>query len=127
MTRSELIAALREAKAGSRELDAAMWEAATGGVPEHDDWDDTCTVSLGESDLWDCVPLPCVTTSLDAITGLIERVLPECFWAAESHRKSASVYTVDGGIDGEAIGGVSTPALALCLALLLALETKTCG
>lgn len=117
--------ALSEAECGSQELDGAIWEAVTGepvktniftadphSVPLYVDIDGASTA------------LPEISTSLDAITSLIERVLPGWDHQHDTRFKRAGVTRrhIPGvrsatGYYGEA----PTVALALCLALVSAL------
>jgi hypothetical protein len=108
---TDLITKLEEAGEGSRELDKVVW-IATGG--------------------WSGVDAPpSFTTSLDAALALAERVLDLHCAVVESSPQSdhpngqkacASVHLVGGGGSGRI--AASTPALALCAAILRASEEK---
>ena len=99
---TDLITRLEEAAEGSRELDRAIWREL-----EFD--------SRGEPTL-----CPAYTTSLDAALALAERVLPGCLVSLFLHgNATASVECkTSGRVKTE--GLATTPALALCLAILKA-------
>lgn len=111
---SDLITMLEQADCGSRELDAATYEAL--GRP----WDDDpreYSFLTG----WDCPPP--YSTSLDAaLSALPEGWLPEQMsWSVEGSPVVASIWNRQNGdayrsCDGEA----KTPALALITAILKA-------
>ena len=112
---SDLIAKLEAASEGSRELDALVWVAATGSTFSH----------LAEN-----AHLDRVTTSLDAIVALIERKLPGRAWMLSSPDKLLSHPLCQGEVaEGEfsfetTKGCAPTPALALCIAFLRALQAQ---
>lgn len=132
---TSLIERLEKASEGSRELDAAIWEAATGEV-----W----SFPFGEPDragpwvpahpvfpdiaAW--VVVPSITTSVDDALALVERALPGWLWDVTTittsfggqRRPSATVMRPDHpeGDEIDTCGGAATPALALCAAILKA-------
>jgi hypothetical protein len=140
MTLPDLITRLSEAKEGSRELDAAMgatlrifasseppsWVANWAGrfvahptrpgfvALEHTDGE------LGMN--WRAEP---VTTSVDAILALIEKRKPSWVGPINLHMAGSGQATLEPrdpcGLAIQAFGW--TPALALCIALLTALQS----
>ena len=128
----ELIERLEKAKAGSRELDALVWAATHGlGIDpimaEH--LAGVCAAEDGTP-----VVAEAVTTSLDAIVGLIGEKLPGAVWHVATDyglpgrakigpvgRPSASIYK-DEDAPQFVVEDGETPALALCIALLRALS-----
>lgn len=105
MTRT-LIEKLEQADGPSRELDAAIFEQVVKAN----------RIALDFS---------AYTSSLDAAVALVERVLPRHRWVIANRTGpkvggSASVYRDDSLKTAEA----PTPALALCIALLKALEAR---
>ena len=114
MTLPSLIASLREAGEGSRELDEAVWRAANPGS--------TLFRVHGSS-------VRPFTTSLDAILGLIREKLPDeqAVWQVGTDfggwvGAHICCHTVGMGRPKNYNAQAATPALALCIALLLALE-----
>lgn len=109
-----LIERLEAAEVGSREFDCEVWCIFDGwaGVDKP----------------------PCVTTSLDAALALAERVLPG--WRMHVLQDQDGMYQTDNaakrwfcGIHekrgpGNVMAHAPTPALALCIAILKAKETK---
>lgn len=68
-----------------------------------------------------------VTTSLDAALALAERVCPEALWSCVpggSGKFCAGFHVPRGWGNNEQWGTAPTPALALCIAILKAKETK---
>jgi hypothetical protein len=127
---SDLIARLQSATEGSRELDALI-AAATGwvlsGRSDHVDDDKV-------HDIWRCGEVeryapPEVTRSVDAALALIERKLPGNFVLVKSIESNPGEIIWNGKIESvnyelRAWANASTPALALCLALLRALPDQ---
>lgn len=113
-----LIERLEAAEVGSRELDAAIWYAlieTCGGKPDKD--------MIGR---W-----PDYTTSLDAALALAERVLPGWHWELDNVGGSPYAANLTNPVgrflicgDTEVYSTAPTPALALCIAILKAKETK---
>ena len=108
MTLPSLIASLREAGEGSRELDREVYDAVIG---------------------YRATAWPKVTTSLDAILGLIREKLPDeqAVWQVGTDfggwvGAHICCHTVGMGSPKNYNAQAATPALALCIALLLALE-----
>lgn len=102
---AELIARLEAAEVGSRELDVCMWEVSDGWQNVHRP--------------------PCVTTSLDAALAMAERVLPGCRCIAERDHDGTGWACVRASEDSERfMTDAATPALALCIAILRALDAK---
>ena len=104
---TDLITRLEEAAQGSRELDVLIQNA----LRPHD------------NSVW-WMAQPPVTTSLDAALALAERVLPGCLVSLFLHgNATASVECKTAGrVKTE--GLATTPALALCLAILKATRTS---
>lgn len=104
-----LIERLEAAEAGSREFDCEVWCIFDGwaGVDKP----------------------PCVTTSIDAALALAERVLPDCCPGISKnvHQKNWYAWIGDKHEEGPldlGNGRSLSPALALCIAILKAKETK---
>lgn len=106
---AQLIERLEAASEGSRELDALVWVAATGSTFSH----------LAEN-----AHLDRVTTSLDAIVALIERILPGVAgWSVALDTYDNSAALTD--MAGETRGAVAkTLPLAACIAFLRALQAQ---
>lgn len=124
---TDLISRLESAEAGSRELDAEI--AALLGMP-HGSRED---VDIESRSIWYTEEIAgAYTQSLDAAIDLVERLLPEWEWAlgmdwAVLKHGSIDLETIE--LDPQAIFGIpkrgkSTPALALCIALLSAIQTE---
>lgn len=134
MTRT-LIEKLEQASEPSRELDAELFmflhpEADTFKSPTRGEW-----VTDAKSDVMDRFgELAPYTSSLDAAVALVERVLPSPFGGVASSGWEIGIYRLGRpgkwnvrlqsgwghNINLEAL----TPALALCIALLKALEAR---
>jgi len=112
---TDLLARLQEAESGSRELDTLVWIAANPSLRIFDEeWPGVCIDTDGAP-----VIAESATTSLDAIVSLIGEKLPEItielmvtvdqtiaeLWYSDVHN-----------------GKAKTAPLALCIALLRALE-----
>jgi hypothetical protein len=117
---SALIARLEAAEAGSRELDDAVWLAATGEKASYPFDDETDPHIRYGTLAW--VRLPRSTTSLDAALALAERLFP-------AHAKTMTGNAASGFVafliprGGQPIGAKKTfsdAALALCIATLRA-------
>ena len=139
-----LIERLEAAGEGSRELDALLWLRFNrphyqGGVEalEMRTWYDGRGHLILETDageeVADTLGISPVTTSLDAALALAERVLPGWLWQV------TTITTAIGGIrkpfavvmnpdddndDIRTFGEATTPALALCIAILKARATQ---
>jgi hypothetical protein len=122
---TDLIKRLKEAETGSRELDALMWPLHPGfkrmrGTHFHDD---------DKEKAWRAIAAPAYTTSLDAALALAERVLPGWSWmvrhyAAGQGGRGWTAYVCKPDTDLVSAGPVgSSPALALCIAILKATDT----
>lgn len=107
-----LIERLEGAEAGSRELDEALCEALSI-IFARFAWDNGTNSST-------CAP---VTTSVDAALALAERVLPGSRWECGVNSYEGAWAVVYADLVGTG-GCSSTPALALCIAILKAKETK---
>lgn len=138
---TDLIAKLEAATEGSRELDVEIACALRPGSRPYRYAPGTYSFR-DEMGVWDTKHVSTVTTSLDAIVGLIERKLPG--WGGMvsfgSLTCGATLHTADlWGLvtetgeteDGIAIqlrpeehGENRKPALALCIALLSALQLQ---
>ena len=112
-TMTDLITRLREAKEGSRELDAAIGRALTGTNARKGHWYDLFGKWTPDE------TVPAFTTDLSAAVALAERVLPG--WVIR-----LDIFTED-GVTNACVGALwrgdvkhKTPALALCLAILTA-------
>ncbi len=133
-----LLARLQSAERGDRGLDAEVWlrfnrPDYTGPVIalEMRGWYDgrghlILETAAGE-EVADDLGIGNVTTSLDAALALAERVLPGCWpglqsnrWVEPSERWSAWInqFETDSFVECDA----NTPALALCTAVLSAME-----
>lgn len=112
---TDLLTRLEAAKEGSRELDKLMWEFVSD-IPYHE---------------WTPLPpppRPAFTTSLDAITRLIERELPGWSWGVFRGLGHFKGYVRNDMhlMPQHAIEGAhsSISALALCIAFVKAKEAK---
>lgn len=121
---SALIVRLEAAEAGSRELDAAISDELDPIANQHDGYPGRWPFAEGS-------PLslrtPAVTTSLEAALALAERVLPGWAWGVSNVPGLISdgiLYQPDGlgGFSTSVRVGHKTPALALCLAILRAIQ-----
>ena len=107
MTLPSLIASLREAGEGSRELDREVYDAVIG---------------------YRATAWPKVTTSLDAILGLIREKLPGFGLTIKAIPEPGTGSNAEAWLSRSHPTNVTfeadapTPALAICIALLLALE-----
>lgn len=125
---SELIRRVEAATGPDREIDVAIWQAATGEPPHYEDHlGEGPFVQYGDSVWW--VELPALTTSLDAALSLVERRLPGRNWLIGRGRLRATEPLYGAQImDGQAVIGEGesehTPALALCRAMLKALDAE---
>lgn len=121
MKHAELIARLEAAEVGSRELDAYV-ECASHGwnlVGWNAGW---YLAEVGGAVQQMSPPLPC-TTSLDAALALAERVLPGCRCIAERDHDGTGWACVRASEDSERfMTDAHTPALALCISILRALD-----
>lgn len=128
---AQLISRLEAASEGSRELDAAMFRAIGAPLPDKFanlnlelTWgpDGSAYMPVGEMQVR--YEPPAYTTSIDAIVALIERKLPGWWvqylgqttkgWAARIERQGTSLGLFNS----------TTPALALCIAFLRALQAQ---
>lgn len=119
---TDLISRLREAKEGSRELDAAIGRALTGTSASEDHWYDLHGKWTTDE------TVPAFTADLSAAVALKERVLPKWEWGIDAgwHGDEPSIVAYVGkavpdgviGHDWQAQG--PNPALALCIAILRA-------
>lgn len=106
----ELIERLEKATGPDRELDEAIHAATNKPLRAGLRWGN----------------IPNYTASIDAAVALTERVLPDVGWSVATNRidrrRVARLWT--GEIDdGKAHAGAS-PAIALCLAILKAMEDR---
>ena len=105
MTRSDLIAKLEAASEGSRELDGQVM------------------LAMGEGFIWP--ENTHVTTSIDAIVRLIEKMLIDPYWEVHTNRVALGHYVANVGTRSRTWVGYSyVPYLALCIALLRTLDAK---
>ena len=139
----ELIARLEAAEAGCRELDAEIWASLrpekikiTGIAQPYGDNSGATQVlftlppkrtELATQKRGDFQHADPVTTSLDAAIALAERVLPGCGWSVSMDDRMGW-YQSDIGKDHYLFAGepsrslARTPALALCIAILKAIQ-----
>jgi hypothetical protein len=124
---TDLIKRLEEAEAGSRELDreiaklidkaewdkCANWASMPCGAPPD--------VIDRDALRW----LPAYTTSIDGALALAERVLPEWRPMLRAHTGYWRAHLAAPNLDyaNDRTGRASTPALALCIAVLKATDT----
>lgn len=134
---TDLIAKLEAAAKGSRELDALIWIATDPkplGNIKHwvHEWapgwrlgDVEGFIYMRDHPTGSDWPAPEFTTSLDAIVALIERKLPGSgLVMAATTQPWAQVYrTDDPGSNLDAVAASTLP-LALCIALLSALQLQ---
>lgn len=134
---AQLIERLEAASEGSRELDATMFRAIGAPLPDKFanlnlelTWgpDGSAYMPVGEMQVR--YEPPAYTTSLDAIVALIERKLlgwswgvsgalsPTCTGMLYEPAPTATGYRTKRRADGK------TPALALCIAFLRALQAQ---
>lgn len=127
----DLIASLREAGEGSRELDVKIARALGRVWNEpllnfHTDYDGSTIEVMEDGSSWKLIPG--FTTSLDAIVGLIREKLPGRHWSVQTTGEPGSgAYSAEISASAPYRFNVicytaPTPALALCIALLVALE-----
>ncbi len=136
-----LIQSLEAAEGGSRELDKEL--AETFGLVRRGGWfsDGIFYAPCIRGDGNTCPPLPRLTTSLDAALALAERVMPSspepadvpwdqwCIeltmspvWRREQRLTWDCTIGNGLGFGGAVALSASTPALALCIAILRAKE-----
>ena len=125
-----LIASLREAGEGSRELDRKIYRALGHTLEDRGYWSRTIGGDRVWTERWTLIPydLPKpLTSSLDAILGLIREKLPRAHWGVgtagdrSDERYTAEMWT-SAHAESVIVYDARTPALALAQALLLALE-----
>ena len=144
---SELIQRLSEAEEGSRGLDGLIARDVEGWLPYFDldgndliDWpdmgghwhqpDDPCnhTHSVDSSETGPHRDPPCYTTSIDAALALVERVLPDDWNKPTIDCEDRSVEVWNNKIGTEEFKEIKVEAvtipLAICIALLKAMETQ---
>lgn len=125
---SALIARLEAAEVGSRELDAEICILFQYGGPNSEGAVNVRTDSNWEGDLLFeqggdecCNPIPPVTTSLDAALALAARVLPGWSCSAIKGQGGCEAYVwPHAEAFADVQGKSSTPALAICIAILRA-------
>lgn len=139
---SELIERLEKAEGGSRDLDGEImaltyrWEQRYIGGTCWDDYQGTCCPGARhldwvwvdpEDDKWKTTALEGYefTTSLDAALALAERLWPHVMWRVghdpDDGSLKAELVTAQKPGDPPAVqSNASTPALALCIAILKA-------
>lgn len=136
---TELIARLEAAEVGSRELDASICVLLQYGGPNSDgatnvrtdgDWEGDLLFEQGSDEC--CNPIPAVTTSLDAALALAKSVLPsEAMWNI-SHLAViggkdfyfCDLYLPETGPEIDTSGDGWSPSLAVCAAILRALDAQ---
>ena len=125
---SELIERLEKAESGSRELDREMAELFGWQLKmPHGFW----LAPKGWKPLSPMEGLPYFTTSLDAIVSLIGEKLPGWTWAAGPRTYGedwdlawARIYPHRSQADGTGNKYAKTVPLALCIALLRAIQAS---
>ena len=131
MTIPSLIASLREAREGSQELDRKIYRALGHTLEDRGYWSRTIGGDRVWTERWSLIPydLPKpLTSSLDAIMGLIREKLPGRHWSVQTTGEPGrDAYSAEISASAPYSFNVicytaATPALALCIALLLALE-----
>jgi len=133
---TDLIATLEGLTSPDREVDAHIHALAIGGRVHFVD-KDQAVIERPIDGFWirGIYPLkgrkiPRYTASLDAITALVERVLPGWQWAAwggaieAGSTKPRCMAHVSNGFSQWTADDCPTPAIALCIALLRALEAR---
>lgn len=120
---AELIARLEAAEVGSRELDALIWDIEDSR-PRHSLDGDFPTYKQDPDDSVAFDSPPSYTTSLDAAIALAERVLPLGSWRIEREGAIfwAKIWWGREGKAGHKYAYAKTPAIALCVAILKALD-----
>jgi hypothetical protein len=113
MTRADLIARL-EKEGGSRELDRLVSEA-TNGAGEIWEYDPSAKCDT-------LVDYARVTQSLDAVIRMCARTLPDYNGYKVNALQKLAKVQLSWGVLGESFGAGPSPAAALCIALLRALE-----
>lgn len=132
MTTAGLLDRLREAQGPDRELDADIWEAAGNCAHRDKEYyavqDDTgFTCKDCGIDLYG-VRIPALSASLDAALALTQEVLPGAGWLIGNERGQVDAELFDS--QGRWInarrnqGRHKSPAIALLIALLSALQAK---
>lgn len=119
-----LITALEAADGPSRELDARIWCAAKGHEFTFIASDFfNIVIESGEGLPVELHSLPAYSSSLDAITALIEREFGQN-WCASRNPAYPAYGSVRGDDDLHTEDKAATPALALCIAFLRALQAR---
>lgn len=133
MKHAELIARLEAVEVGSRELGRDIL-VALNQVHEVDEF---TYYGIGTEQVWHFGEhaeddgkyhiLPDPSSSVDSAIALAERVLPGFVWRVESHSSGMFDAALWADPDDNHVGyGRSVyPALALCIAILRALDAKT--
>lgn len=119
MKHAELIARLEAAEVGCAEMGHDVWVMVTGESILSDDRPASERYPLVRDGARDGSCIPPVTTSLDAALALAERVMVGDKWEF-----GVTGYEVVTANLAGFIGVAKTPALALCIAILKALEAK---
>lgn len=137
----DLLTRLREARGADRELDAAIFRATGGQLPEQFaslkldlEWQDDGTALMPVGDMQVRYQAPAFTSSVDAAIALIERVLPGWtvahigqddfkLWHVELREGYQTSFTRV--VRSHAtLRGAPTPALALVIALVEAVKAQ---
>lgn len=135
---AELIARLEAAEVGP-DLDASICVLLQYGGPNSDgatnvrtdgDWEGDLLFEQGSDEC--CNPIPAVTTSLDAALALAERVLPGWYFGVQANRRwempddwTACIAPPKVRDGSEVEADAPSPALALCIAILRALDSQS--
>lgn len=130
MTRSELIAALREAKGANVKLDGYVIEACGGVRNKNSIHPHRSFGRMPGDDSEGYYSLPNVTESLDAAVALVERVRPGWHWATATLPNNKAMAAIgnlaDRGKEPPTVEA-ATPAIALLIALLESHDAKPEG
>lgn len=135
---SELIKKLESASEGSRELDVeilawsnpgtyrAPWHLKNHNSPGFVAGCKKDGLAIGPTGLCTVgtVRAPEYTSSVNDAIKLAEKLIPGCYWELHRNRVTPQLYHANLGSPSRTwLGTSEVPALALCIALLKALET----
>ena len=132
---SSLIARLEKAEGPDREIDALIWLKTTDGatrkaleVKSATNLWPPYTIDETRDETGRLIIVPPVTSSIDAAVSLAERVLPGWLWSITFGLERSAAFIRDMDIFAcdpiEGKGYHRTPAIALVLATLRALQQK---
>lgn len=128
---TDLLQRLRLAESGSRELDAAILCAVLPETYKAMPGDTKCVQKVSSdgsrsflhefSSSW---TYPSPTASIDAALALVEEVLPGKGWSLQTAGDFGHGATIDADIGDDPFVQHKSPAIAICLALLSALNKE---